>query len=321
MRECLDVIIPGRNEMFFSRTVENILENIEGDTRVIAMCDGNWPDPPVKDHPRVTLVYYPLAIGQRAATNQGARLSEAKYIMKADAHCSFDRGFDVKLMEYAKDHYDHTVVPTMFNLHAFNWRCKKCGNETYQGPTPTSCENCDNKTDFERKIYWRAKTNPRSDHMVFDKELHFQYWREFKHRPEAKGDVVPTMSLIGAAWFMWRDRYWELGGMDEEHGSWGQMGTEIACKSFLSGGELVCLKKTWFAHMFRTQGGDFSFPYPNPGVRQARRHSQELWRQGKWSKAKYPLSWLLDRFWPVPGWEQADLDALKAEERKRGIKV
>ena len=41
----LSVLIPARNEMFLTRTVENLLENIEGDTEVIAICDGYWPEP------------------------------------------------------------------------------------------------------------------------------------------------------------------------------------------------------------------------------------------------------------------------------------
>ena len=161
-------------------------------------------------------------------------MSRAKYIMKVDAHCSFDEGFDVKLMEDSP--YDWTIVPRMYNLHAFNWKCNACRHERYQGPTPEKCEKCENTTDFERVIYWREKRNPTSDHMRFDSDLHFQYWTDFKKRPEAKADLAPTMSLIGACWFMHRERYWELDGMDERHGSWGQMGTEIACKSWLSGG-------------------------------------------------------------------------------------
>jgi len=39
----------------------------------------------------------------------------------------------------------------------------------------------------------------------------------------------------------------ELEGLDERHGFWGQFGTEISCKSWLSGGRQVVNKKTWFA--------------------------------------------------------------------------
>jgi hypothetical protein len=100
-----------------------------------------------------------------------------------------------------------------------------------------------------------------------------------------------------------REKYWELQLCDEKHGSWGQQGTEVACKTWLSGGKLMVTRKTWFAHMFRTQGGDFGFPYPTPGISKARKYSRDLWINDKWDKAIHPLSWLIDKFAPVPGWE------------------
>ena len=108
---------------------------------------------------------------------------------------------------------------------------------------------------------------------------------------------------------MQRKRYWELDGLDEGHGSWGQMGTEIACKSWLSGGQHVVNKKTWYAHMFRTQGGDFGFPYKISGNEQerARKYSRDIWLNNKWPKAKYPLSWIINKFSPVPNWEIANV--------------
>jgi glycosyltransferase involved in cell wall biosynthesis len=308
----LSILIPARNEMFLARTIEDILENIEGDTEVIAVCDGEWPEPPIPDHPRVNLIYYGEAIGQRAATNEAARLSQAKFIMKCDAHCAFDKGFDVKLM--ADCEYDWTVVPRMYNLHVFNWKCKSCSNETYQGPTPVKCEKCEG-TEFERVILWQPRWNRKSDFMRFDSNMKFQYWGALEKRPEMQGDIADTMSLLGAAWFIHRKRFWDLDGMDEEHGSWGQMGTEIACKAWLSGGRLVVNKKTWFAHMFRTQGGDFGFPYPLSGkaVGRARKRSKELWQGNTWPKAVHKLDWLLDHFKPVPDWH--DIGEKKPTDR------
>jgi len=309
----LTICVPSRNEMFLKRTIDDILSNIQGDTEIIVVCDGAWPDPPIPDHPRVTIIYHSEAVGQRAATNEAAGLSNAKYIMKCDAHCAFDKGFDVKLMANCEP--DWTVVPRMYNLHAFNWKCKKCGNETYQGPTPTSCDKCDNTTDFERKMIWKPRISRRSDFMRFDKDLKFNYWRALGKRPESKGDIADTMSLLGAGWFMERERYWELGGLDEEHGSWGQMGTELACKSWLSGGRLVVNKKTWFSHIFRTQGLDFGFPFPLSGkqVQQARKRSKELWIGNSWPKAIHTLDWLIEKFKPIPDWHTPD----KSKEKEK----
>ena len=86
-----------------------------------------------------------------------------------------------------------------------------------------------------------------------------------------------------------RKRFWDLGGLDESHGSWGQLGTELACKSWLSGGKLITSKKTWFGHMFRTgnfrRHGESSFPYPLSGNAQerAKQYSRDLWLNDKWT--------------------------------------
>jgi glycosyltransferase involved in cell wall biosynthesis len=307
----LSVLIPARNEIFLKQTIDNILENIQGDTEIIAVLDGAWADPQIPGHPRVTLVYHSQSIGQRAATNEAARLSTAKYVMKADAHCAFDKGFDVKLMADCKR--DWTVVPRMYNLHAFDWQCKKCLNRTYQGPVPAKCANekCGNEDpkEFEKLMVWMPRWNRETDFARFDNTLHFQYWGSYKKRPEAQGDIADLMCFVGACFFMERKRYWEIGGLDESHGSWGQMGVEISCKSWLSGGRQVVNKKTWFAHLFRTQPG-FGFPYPNPGIEKARAHSRKLWMGNTWDGAIYPLSWLLKKFAPCPDWDVIPEDKL-----------
>jgi len=120
----------------------------------------------------------------------------------------------------------------------------------------------------------------------------------------AKGDITDVMVSIGACWFQHRDRYWELEGLDEGHGSWGQVAVEIAMKAWLSGGRQVVNKKTWFAHLPRTQPG-FSWPYENPAKDQekARQHSKDMWFNNKWSGQKHNLGWLIDKFSPLPGWE------------------
>ena len=113
-----------------------------------------------------------------------------------------------------------------------------------------------------------------------------------------------------------RKRYWELNICDETFGSWGSQGIEVACKTWLSGGKVMIHRKTWYAHLFRT--GDFGFPYPNPQskVNDAKRHAKNLFlkdRRGnfRWNKQKLPLSWLIDRFYPVPGWSDEQVKELK----------
>jgi len=281
--------------MFLGHTIDDIFEHIEGDTEVIAVLDGQWPVEPIVARDRLTLVYFPESIGQRASINQAVRLSQARYIFKVDAHCSFDQGFDVKMMEEMRD--DWCLVPLMKNLHAFDWVCED-GHRRYQGKSGP-CQECGKPT--HREMVWRAKPSPNSTAYRFDKTLHFQYWGDYKKRQ--KGDTPITMSIQGSAFMVTRDKFWELELCDEKHGSWGQQGVEVACKYWLSGGEVHVNKKTWYAHMFRTQGGDFGFPYPNPGISKARRYSRDLWFNNKWPKAIHNLDWLIEKFSPVPDWD------------------
>ena len=306
----LSIIIPSRNEIFLKNTIEDILLNIEGKTEVIAVLDGAWADPPIKDNPRVTIIHHSESIGQRAATNEAAKISNSKYVLKCDAHCSFDKGFDVKLMKDMQD--DWTMVPVMRNLHAFDWVCPE-GHRRYQGPSG-KCTECGKET--TRDIKWFGKPNPQSDSYCFDSEPHFQYFREWRRSPQyqeqLKTGLTETMSLQGSCFMMTRDKYWELNVCDENFGSWGSQGIEVAVKTWLSGGRVLVNHNTWYAHMFRTQGGDFSFPYEQKQskVIEAKTKVRELFFNNKWSKQVHPLSWLIEKFSPS-GWTEQYLINLK----------
>jgi glycosyltransferase involved in cell wall biosynthesis len=315
----LSILIPARNEMFLAKTVEDILEHKRGNTEIIIGLDGAWADPQIQDHPDVNIFHSAVSIGQRGMTNQCARLSSAKYVLKADAHCAFDEGFDVKLMADMQD--DWTVVPIMRNLWVFDWKCEKCGKRTYQGPTPTKCDGeegkpCDNTTDFSKVMVWDGKKNPQSWAYCFDSEPHFQYFNEFKKRPEGQGDLTETPSLQGSCFMLTREKYWDLNICDESFGSWGSQGLEVSIRTWTSGGRVLCNHKTWYAHLFRTQGGDFGFPYDNPGskVEAAKAKARDLFFNNAWEKQVRPISWILERFWPVPGWTQEQLDKLKESD-------
>lgn len=311
----LSILIPSRNEMFLARTIQDILENIEADTEIIALLDGQWADPAIPQHDRVNVIYLPESIGQRAGTNMACRLAQGKYVMKVDAHCSFDKGFDRKMLEAFKETGDNVVMaPTMRNLWAFDWKCYSCGWKKYQGPTPKKCENC-GSTKVKRKMMWIGKERPQSNSFCFDSTPHFQYFNEYTKREGWGGDLVESMSLQGSCFMCTREKYWELNISDEYFGSWGSQGIEVACKFWLSGGRVIINRKTWYAHMFRTQGGDFSFPYPQKEslIQEAKKKAKDLFFNNKWDKQVRPLSWLVEKFWPVPGWTEEDLNKLKKE--------
>jgi len=304
----LSIVIPARNEMFVSNTIEDIVRRSMNRTEVMVVLDGEWASPPIQDHPRVTVIKVGASIGQRAATNLAVRLSRAKYIAKVDAHCAFDQDFDEKMIQDMKD--DWTMVPVMRNLHAFDWVCDK-GHRRYQGQSGP-CAECGGET--HREIVWTGKTNPQSTSYCFDPEPHFQYFKDFKAR--VKDDITPTMSLQGSFFMCTREKYWALNLCDEEFGSWGSQGIEVALKTWLSGGQVMVNHKTWYAHMFRTKGGDFGFPWPASGrqIQAAKRHAREVFFKKQWPLQKHPVSWLVEKFWPIPCWTEEDLNNLKEME-------
>jgi glycosyltransferase involved in cell wall biosynthesis len=307
----LSVLIAARNEMFLQNTIDDVAKNARGDTEIIVVLDGELPDDGIPSRKNLTIIQRPESIGQRAAVNEAARVSTARYIMKLDAHCSVGEGFDVVLLEAAKQLGDDVLqVPKQWNLHAFDWVCPS-GHRRDQGPS----DPCKTKIGIpprkcglamKREIVW-TRRRPTTT-WYFNRQLRFGYWGMFQHRPEGRGDIAETMSLLGACWFTNRGHFWKLGGLDEGHGGWGQMGTELACMYWLSGGRVVCNKRTWFAHMFRTQGRDFGFPYRLSIAAQerARKYSREKWLNDyKWPKATRRLAWLIEHFAPVPDWEES----------------
>lgn len=325
----LSILIPAYyKEPFTRETVEDVLRNLRADTDVIVVSDGGWPDKPIVQHPRVQLIRYPMPVGQRGAVNLAAKLSDAKYVMKLDAHCAVSEGFDVALIDAAQTlGEDVTQIPLQYNLHVFNWRCEACGATRYQGPRPMVCGEADRSWDgptcgrpgpFERVMVWDAKRRPTTT-WAFDSSLVFEQFGDFQHRTSANTPFPETMSCLGACWFLSRERFWQLGGLDEGHGSWGQMGTEIACKSWLSGGRMVTNPRAYFSHMFRpSTGPDWGFPFPMSGgdADVARDYSRKLWLNNAWSGQVRPLKWLVEHFWPVPNWTEAAKDALPELRRE-----
>lgn len=317
----LSIVIPARNEEFLGRTLEDLLSNIEGKTEIIVVLDGAPALSPLPEDPRLKVIELKESIGQRAATNLAVEHSTAKYIMKIDAHCAVDKGFDRKMLDAIAGHDDWTMAPLMRNLHVFDWVCPD-GHRRYQGNGGV-CLDCGKET--KKDIVWIPKRNPKSVSFCFDSEPHFQYFGDYTTRQEFKdqGQVTESMSLQGSCFMLTRDKYWELDiCSDKTFGNWGSQGIEVACKTWLSQdsdrNKVMINHNTWYAHLFRTKGGDFGFPYELPGsqVRNARKKAREMFFENKWDKAQRPLSWLVKRFWPVKGWSEQDLANLIQSESK-----
>jgi len=334
----LSVIIPAKNEEFLKQTIVSVLSASCDTTEIIVVLDGYKYN--IQPHPRVRVIYNEKSVGQRAACNQAIKASKAKYVMKLDAHCSVADGFDKVLPLNCE--YNWVVIPRMYVLDAFHWVCVSCKKEYHQGAEPTTCEKCKG-IQFDRKIIWQIKKRKKTDYMWFDPDLRVKYFdsngldnyedipkakQKYSHKSRlwAQDEITDVMCGVGACWFLHRDYYWELGGLDENHGSWGQMAVEMSCKAWLSGGRHVVNKKTWFAHLFRT-GQNFSWPYKNPikAQEKARDYSKNLWLNNKWPGQIYKLDYLLQKFSPLPGWPELSKSELikieKKEDNNNGITI
>lgn len=308
----LSICIPSRNEEFLSRTMQDVLEHTNPElTEIIVVLDGWLPEIPLKPNPRVTIIYNPVSIGQRAGVNQAVKLSQAKYVCKLDAHCAVDQDFDLKMIKAMEELGDDTtLIPGMRNMHVFDWVCED-GHRKYQGNSG-ACEICGKPT--IKDIVWIPKKSPFTFTFRVDKTMHFQYFSELAKRPENIKGVLKldgtydtnyreTFSIQGFCYMATREKYLELDLTSEDFNSWGQNGCEVAMKTWLSGGRVVANIYTWAAHMFRTKGGDFGFPYHNPQdkVNKNRELSRELFQRDKWPLATRKFQWILDKFNP-PDW-------------------
>lgn len=317
----LSILIPSRNEEWLAETLTDLFTNIRGNTEVIVVIDGEQYPKELPNDDRLTIIRHNVSRGQRAATNDAAKIAKGRYIMKVDAHCAFDEGFDVKLIQGFKDLGDDiTQVPVMRNLHVFDWVCP-AGHRRYQSPSGV-CQECGKPT--EKEVVWFPKPNPSSTSYRFDHTLHFQYFRQWKrsraYRKQLETGYTESMSLQGSCFVLSREKYWELNICDEAFGSWGQQGVEVACKTWLSGGRVICNHNTWYAHLFRTQGKDFSFPYKQSqeAIDRAREYSRKLFLDNTWPLQKYPLSWLIDRFEPVPDWHDGKDEGMYQKVKEWG---
>lgn len=287
----VSIVIPARNEQFLTQTIKDLLKNAEGEIEIIAVLDGYWPsvDEIVND-PRVIYLHKGESEGMRSGINDAVAISNGKYIMKIDAHCMVDKGFDVKLAADCEP--DWVVIPRRYSLDAEKWeRRDKSPIDSMYLSFP------DDPNDFggpglNGKV-WKDKGN-RQKEVLIDDEMSFQ----------------------GSSWFMHKDYFYELELMDEEnYGPFWNEAQEIGLKAWLSGGRVVRNKKTWYAHLHKgSKYGRGYFLNKRDLIKGAR--FTKGWMTGShWHKQSKPLSWLIERFWPVPTWNEEGLDWLKNLEK------
>jgi len=275
----VSVIIPARNEIFLDKTVEDILTKAEGEIEVIAVVDGYWPTPQLKDDDRLIVLHRGQGMGMRASINSAAAIAKGKYLMKSDAHCLFAPGFDKVLTEDCDDNW--IVIPRRMRLDAENW----CIEESSKHKPPIDYEYLSSPGHQGAKgNKWDARTLERMDkpEYLIDENLTFQ----------------------GSCWFMTKNHYDNfLHGMSEEgYGTFVREAQEIGLKTWLGGGKVMTNKKTWYAHLHKGPKYGRMYFIDKRQIEKGNAYCDDFWFNNRWKEAKHDLAWLIERFMPVPSW-------------------
>lgn len=284
----LSVIIPARNEDYLQKTIDDLFQKAKGDIEVIIMLDSCWPTPPLKGRKNLIIVHTGKVEGMRSNINQGAWIATGKYLMKSDAHCMFDEGFDEKLKGELE--YDWLAIPSRYSLDADKW-------ERGRGP-----------------IDYLYLTYPYSDDALYGKGFHGKKWVAgkdmgkdsfFKKENDLKDKLIDDIMIFqGSCWFMHRLKFFDIGCLDTEHYPNGmhQESVELAMKFWLSGGRVIRNKKTWYAHWHKNKSGNYKLS--KKSKYESNDYSADFWMNNRWDKRTKDIGWFVDKFWPIPGWPE-----------------
>lgn len=259
----LSIIIPSYKDPDLQKTIDDLLEKSEGEIEVIPVLDGYIPAVPLKKDPRVHVLKLEKNQGMRAAVNAGVAASKGEYILKTDAHCSFDKGFDIKLLSKIEDNW--IVTPRRYKLDTGKWKV--------MDEPPVDYERLvTDRADKISGVYWTSRAIQRKDILIDE-----------------------TMVFQGSCYLMSKKHWDFLGGLQEKgYGSFAQEPLEICLKTWLSGGKVMVNKATWYAHKHRKFGR--TYRTNSPEIEAANKYSMDFWLNNRWDKRIYDLEWLMKRF-------------------------
>ena len=195
----VSIIIAAMKEQYLEKTIEDLQNKAHGKIEIIV----------IQDKP------------MRTAINEGVSIAKYKYILKTDAHCMFDEGFDLKLIEAHQPNWVQT--PTRKRLDAEKW-------ELIQDERPD--------TDYMYIVKGRG------------------YKDHDKNRDETlRAKKIDDVQIFqGSCWFMEKAYFQHLGLLDDVNfGGMGSEALEICLKTRADGGRVIVNKTTWYAHYHKTK--------------------------------------------------------------------
>lgn len=275
----VSIIIPARAEKIenLQRTLDSIYQNAKGDIEIIVGFNGEPYNLPKNIDNRYLGVFFPRNIGIKGNINALAALATGKYLFKLDAHTRVGEGFDEILKA---DMQDDWVVMPRFKIIKDDWSIQmRDGQEEFYDYFYLSCPFTDKKGfRFKAGGHWPERTKERLDILIDE-----------------------TPQIHGSAWFMTKDRFFELGGfpLQDPYGH-GQEPLWLGLRNWLQGGKVMVNKKTWYAHLHQNSA--------ERGYPEDKEHTERTYHivadHFVNNRGHYldDFEWFVDRFLPMPSW-------------------
>lgn len=288
----VSIIVPARNEIYLQQTISDLLSKAAGDIEVIAILDGYWPVPVIKEDPRLILIHRERR-GMRASINAGVAIAKGKYIMKIDAHCIVSPGYDEILKKNCDS--DWIVIPRRYSVEMDAWEVRR------HRPF----------VDYEYLSYpyryseLRHKGGPQMCGMVWDERINSRI----------NVLIDENMTFQGSCWFMPKEFFdRRIVKMDETgYGTFVCEAQELGLKVWLGGGKTIVNKFCWYAHLWKGEPYRkrytelFGKTYSRVGWDERKignKFTIDYWLNNQWEGRIHDFDWLIDRFWPVPSWPE-----------------
>lgn len=256
----MSVIIPSAKDPHLQQTIDDLRAKAEEDVEIVVVLDGDNYE--VRHADKVIL--HPKRLGLRGSVNRGVAESSGDYIMKIDAHCMFDQGWDKKLLIDIED--DWVIVPRRYKLDVDKWEVMQ--EEGYIDYDKLY-------VDVPEKIggvEWKSRKKERAGVLIDD-----------------------TMVMQGSCWVMSRKHWDWLGPLQEAgYGTFTQEPIEICLKTWLGGGRVVINKHTWYAHKHRKFRRTVHIK--GDEVDRGNKYSKDFWLNNRWDRRIHDLKWLFDKF-------------------------
>src|SRR3990167_2790714 len=276
----LSVIIPSRSPEFLQKTIDDLLAKAKDEIEVIVVFDGIWS--PLTDDKRVRIIHQGTqhdSPGMREAINKGVALSKGEYIMKIDEHCACSEGFDLELI---KNCDGNLVIPLRKRLDPDKW---------------------ENINDGRPDISYMKIDYPFAKPFDSTQGLHGSIW----DRPERKDIMIDeVMTGQGSCYFMPKSLWQDL---DSEHyGNFTMEAQEIMNRVWLSGYKCLVNKNCWYSHLHKgNRGKGYGFSSKQYEIfmeakEKGRQYAVDYWLTTR--DYKFTFEWLVDKFWPIPGWPE-----------------